>query len=64
MSKLFNVPMDAIDANPFRRLGDYPYVERKIDALKRSIEDVGLWEGVIARMRSPSDTPASKLPGS
>ena len=49
MSKLFNVPMDAIDANPFRRLGDYPYVERKIDALKRSIEDVGLWEGVIAR---------------
>jgi ParB family chromosome partitioning protein len=43
--------MDAIDANPFRRLGDYPYVERKLDALKRSIEDVGLWEGVIARKK-------------
>ena len=51
MAKLFNVPMDAIDANPFRRLGDYPYVEDKINALKRSIEDVGLWEGVISRKK-------------
>jgi len=27
----------------------YPFVERKLEALRRSIEDVGLWEGVIAR---------------
>ena len=44
-----NVDIAEVDANPFRRLGDYPYVQRKIDALKRSINDVGLWEGVIAR---------------
>jgi len=44
-----NVKISEVDANPFRRLGDYPYVQRKIDALKRSINDVGLWEGVIAR---------------
>jgi ParB/RepB/Spo0J family partition protein len=49
MSKLFNVPIEAVDANPFRRLGDYPYVERKLDALQQSIKEVGLWEGVIAR---------------
>jgi ParB/RepB/Spo0J family partition protein len=49
MSKLFNVPIEAVDANPFRRLGDYPYVERKLEALQQSIKEVGLWEGVIAR---------------
>jgi hypothetical protein len=41
----------SIDANPFRALADYPYVETKIDALKHSIEDVGLWPGVIARKK-------------
>jgi hypothetical protein len=44
-----NVNISEVDANPFRRLGDYPYIQRKIAALKRSINDVGLWEGVIAR---------------
>jgi len=44
-----NVNIADVDANPFRRLGDYPYVQRKIDALIKSISDVGLWEGVIAR---------------
>lgn len=49
MSNLVEAPITSIDANPFRRTGDYPFVERKIEALKRSIADVGLWEGVIAR---------------
>ena len=49
MSKIHNVTIADIDANPFRQLGTYPYVTRKIDTLKRSINDVGLWEGVIGR---------------
>lgn len=43
------VPIAAIDPNPFRQLHEYPYVERKVEALQRSIDAVGLWEGVIAR---------------
>lgn len=50
-TKIDKVPIEAIDPNPFRRTRDYPYVERKIEALQRSIKDVGLWEGVIARER-------------
>lgn len=51
MRKLLDIPMDAIDPNPFRRLAKYPYVERKVEALKSSIEAVGLWEGVTARKK-------------
>lgn len=49
MSKLLNVPIRAIDANPFRCLAEYPWIEPKIEALQRSIADVGFWEGVICR---------------
>jgi len=49
MAELVVVDITSVDANPFRALDKYPYVERKIDALKRSIADVGLWEGVIGR---------------
>jgi ParB-like chromosome segregation protein Spo0J len=49
MSRLVTAPIGAIDANPFRRLGDYPFVERKLEALQRSIAEVGFWEGVIGR---------------
>lgn len=49
MSEIVNVQIDSIESNPFRSLDKYPYVQRKLDALKRSIADVGLWEGVIAR---------------
>ena len=49
MAVLETVPISAIDTNPFRSPGKYPYVERKIEALMRSIADVGLWEGVIVR---------------
>lgn len=50
MTQVQKIDINQIDANPFRRLGDYPYVERKIEALMRSIQDVGLWEGIIGRM--------------
>jgi len=49
MAELVVIETTSIDANPFRALDKYPYVERKIEALKRSIADVGLWEGVIGR---------------
>ena len=50
-AKIENVPIGDIDANPFRRLGVYPYVENKIKALMNSIADVGLWEGAIGRKK-------------
>jgi ParB-like chromosome segregation protein Spo0J len=51
MPELLSVPIDVIDANPFRLLAHYPYNERKLEILQRSIADVGLWEGVIARFK-------------
>jgi ParB/RepB/Spo0J family partition protein len=48
-SKLTSVRVDLIDANPWRNLKRYPFVESKVDALVRSIKDVGLWEGIIVR---------------
>ena len=47
---IINAPLDLIDPNPHRRLGDYPYIERKIKSLMKSYADVGMWPGgVIAR---------------
>lgn len=43
------VDLELIDANPFRLIEQYPYVERKIEALLRSYLDVGCWPGIIAR---------------
>ena len=51
MSEIVEVSITSITPSPFRLLGEYPYITRKIEALKRSIEDVGLWEGVIARRK-------------
>lgn len=49
MAHIQTIDIEQVDANPFRRLREYPYVERKVEALMRSINDVGLWEGVIGR---------------
>lgn len=49
MAHIQSIDIEQVDANPFRRLREYPYVERKVEALMRSIRDVGLWEGVIGR---------------
>jgi ParB/RepB/Spo0J family partition protein len=43
------VSLSAIEPNPFRDLGAHPYDKRKLEALERSIEHVGLWEGLICR---------------
>jgi hypothetical protein len=51
MSELLDIELAAIEANPFRLLKTYPFNERKIETLCRSIKDVGLWEGVIARRK-------------
>jgi ParB/RepB/Spo0J family partition protein len=48
-TEILEVEISAIDANPYRLLKDYPFVENKIEALKRSFADVGMWPGVIAR---------------
>jgi ParB/RepB/Spo0J family partition protein len=48
-TEILEVEISAIDANPYRLLKDYPFVENKIEALKRSFADVGMWPGVVAR---------------
>jgi ParB/RepB/Spo0J family partition protein len=47
--KLQSVTISQIDSNPFRDLTTYPFIEKKVAALQRSINTVGLWEGVIVR---------------
>lgn len=49
MSELINVSTSEIEPNPHRNLERYPYIEKKIEALLRSIKDVGFLEGVIGR---------------
>lgn len=51
MSQIVNVPVGNIDHNPSRLLKRYPYIESKIEALKRSMQQdgIGCWEGIIAR---------------
>ena len=49
MSTIVEVPLSKIRMNPFRQIGDYPFIPQKLEALERSIKDVGLWEGILAR---------------
>jgi hypothetical protein len=49
MSKIVTVPISKIEINPYRKLHAYPYNETKLAVLQASINDLGLWEGVIAR---------------
>jgi len=49
MGGLKNVPIESIRPNPYRQLDKYPWIERKLVALEKSIQDVGMWEGMIAR---------------
>jgi ParB family chromosome partitioning protein len=49
VAKIANVALSALQPNPHRNLSAYPFIERKVESLKRSIEDVGLWESIIAR---------------
>ncbi len=43
------VRLDKLDANPFRDLATYPPIPAKVEALKHSMKDVGVWPSVIAR---------------
>jgi hypothetical protein len=49
MPEIVEAQISAIAINPYRRLHTYPYIQSKIEALQRSIADVGLWPSVIAR---------------
>jgi ParB-like chromosome segregation protein Spo0J len=49
MPELITVPLESLDSNPYRNLATYPFIEKKVAALQRSINTVGLWEGVIVR---------------
>jgi ParB-like chromosome segregation protein Spo0J len=49
MSLIKQVNIDHIIPNHHRNLDQYPWIEGKVSALQRSIDDVGLWEGIIAR---------------
>ena len=51
MSEIKTVSVESIESNPFRMAGKYPLKAHTVDALVRSIKEVGLWEGVIARKR-------------
>jgi len=48
-AKLMMVRTAAIDPNPHRGLAAYPWIEKKVERLVHSIDDVGLWESVIVR---------------
>jgi len=43
------VSLSSIEPNPFRDLKTHSFDKRKLEALERSIEHVGLWEGLIGR---------------
>jgi len=43
------VSLCSIEPNPFRDLKTHSFDKRKLEALERSIEHVGLWEGLIGR---------------
>ena len=43
------VSLSSIEPNPFRDLKTNSFDKRKLEALERSIEHVGLWEGLIGR---------------
>jgi ParB/RepB/Spo0J family partition protein len=49
MATLKHVSLRKVGPNPHRNLKTYPFVEGKVAALVKSISEVGLWEGVIAR---------------
>src|ERR1035437_7114358 len=49
MAELLTISLANVDSNPLRRLDAYPYSPPKIEALRQSVRDVGLWEGVIGR---------------
>src|SRR5262245_19981917 len=48
-ARIMSVAIGDVDPNPHRLTGEYPYNPDKLAALKRSIQEVGLWEGIMGR---------------
>jgi ParB-like chromosome segregation protein Spo0J len=51
MTEIQNVKISSIDSNPMRKLAEYQFIERKLEALQRSYKEVGIWPGIIARKK-------------
>ncbi len=49
MPTLQAVRIGDLDPNPHRQIAVYPLRRAKLDALERSMGDLGCWEGIIAR---------------
>jgi len=49
MSEIKRVKLSSIDNNPFRSMTKYPFNDHKIETLRQSFRDVGMWEGLIVR---------------
>jgi len=50
-SEIKTVSISSIEANPWRMKHRYPLKPDAVDALVRSIKEVGLWEGIIVRKK-------------
>lgn len=46
---IVDTELGLIDPNPHRNLATYPWVDKKVSELMRSIDSVGFWAGMIAR---------------
>ena len=49
MSIIKEIALSKLKPNHNRHLADYPWNESKVKSLQHSIEDVGMWESIIAR---------------
>lgn len=50
-NKTMKVKIKDLKPNPFRNIENYPINSDKVDKLKRSIEETGFWDNVIARSK-------------
>jgi len=52
-SEIKHIRLDHLHPNPYRDIEHYPIIERKVEALMRSMknDDVGMWPSIIARPR-------------
>jgi hypothetical protein len=49
MEQIRQVGLILIEPNPHRNLKHYPWIEHRIETLRNSIRELGLWPGLIAR---------------
>ena len=51
MLNVVNARLEQLEPNPYRNLGTYPVLRNKVEALKASIETVGMWPSIIVRRK-------------